>query len=261
MYDSTLKIVSNTSLSIFFGIVVGVVLAPVIAYADQSFRKNDAFTKTNFLLIATWTLVPVFTLYFAYTLFSGHYETAKALAPLGMMIAAMIASASVMKNIAETKANDLTKSKEEKIRKSAFALDTMIAIHTNISIFIRKNDQYVSSNNLYFSRNKNLKFELAQTSEIIKKMIDSLFSETILTYLNEDERTLITNFHIQFYSFYMKYILSQKNTVISSNKKNYLRPYKNLYDYEDIFSMDRFNTLKQFAEEYIHLINPNKDPQ
>lgn len=106
MEDATLQIVSNTSLSIFFGIVIGVVLAPIIAYADQSFRKNDAFTKTNYLLIASWILVPIFTLYFAYTLFYGYYETSKALAPLGMMIAAMIASASVMKNISETKINE-----------------------------------------------------------------------------------------------------------------------------------------------------------
>lgn len=120
MENSTLQIVGNISLSIFFGIVVGVVLAPVIAYVDQSFRKNDAFTKTNYLLIVSWALVPIFTIYFAYTLFSGHYDTAKALAPLGMMIAAMIASASVMKNIAETKKNEADKHAKEA---SKFHLD------------------------------------------------------------------------------------------------------------------------------------------
>ncbi len=208
MNDASLQIVSNTSLSIFFGIVIGVVLAPIIAYADQSFRKNDAFTKTNYLLIASWVLVPVFTLYFAYTLFSGHYETAKALAPLGMMIAAMIASASVMKNIAETKINEDTKhqkdeekSLKEKDRKRLFALNSIQTIDSILSSL---------SADVLGNQVGSLDDDFLPYVGTIKKLIDLVFTETIIQYLNDEEREIISKLYSDFYLFYSTYEYEMK---------------------------------------------------
>ena len=181
MENSTLQIVSNTSLSIFFGILVGVILAPIIAYADHSFRKNDAFTKTNYLLIVSWALVPVFTIYFAYTLFHEYYDTAKALAPFGMMIAAMIASASVMKNIAETKVNEETKhtrdiEKEDKKyakEDSKFYLDKCVSYLEHVHSLLMKlqNDPFSwkdASETLIIMRNLSKKITEESHKEVFQ---------------------------------------------------------------------------------------------
>jgi len=132
----TLSAVGNTSLFIIFGILTGIIFAPVIAYFGQLFERHDASTKTNYFLRTTWILAGIFTLALFYLLLfytpinDKDSNPALALAPLGMMIAALIASASVMKNIAETKANEVKKHEKED---SKFYLEQCIKTLEHVS--------------------------------------------------------------------------------------------------------------------------------
>jgi len=231
----TLLIVGNISLSIFFGILIGTVLAPIIAYSDQSFRKHDSLTITNYLLAFTWILVPVFTLYFAYTLFSGHYETAKALAPLGMMIAAMVASASVMKNIAETKAHDLAKSEKEKERKRAYTYTVIKVIENQLSTFITTHS----------IPNANCKEDYKSQVNEIKKYIKSIFNADTFPYLKEEQQNDISDFYKSFVHFMSFTVNNPEFCAITSEHQT--KAISELQEYRDI------------AKKYIEDYNPEKE--
>jgi len=122
----------------FFGIVL-LLIGFTLYFYDQ--HKKTHYLVDGFLYLS-WIVAAVFAYYLFDLLSLDHSEalkniktfsdyvqyieiqknsvTAQSLAPLGMMIAALIASASVMKNIAETKANEAEKHKKEA---SKFHLD------------------------------------------------------------------------------------------------------------------------------------------
>lgn len=96
------------SLSIFLGLA----LSYFFIIADMIDKKDKKFIIVNLFLYGSWIVAALFALYIVH-LIETNKERAIAFAPLGMMIAALIASASVMKNIAETKANETKKHEKE----------------------------------------------------------------------------------------------------------------------------------------------------
>ncbi|MDP2079159.1 MAG: hypothetical protein Q8J85_14085 [Sulfuricurvum sp.] len=107
----------HPTLFISLAILSGFVIAPILAYTDKKSPIENSTSNANFLLSTTWYLAAGFGIALVSIYFSSPAkeaeEMAKALTPIGMMIAALIASASVMKNIAETKANETKKHEKE----------------------------------------------------------------------------------------------------------------------------------------------------
>lgn len=114
----------HPTLFLSLAIMTGFMIAPLLAYSDKKSPIENSVSNANFLLSSTWFLAAAFSagLFMVYISSPSNdaFEMAKALAPLGMMVAALIASASVMKNIAETKANEAKKHEREA---SKFHLD------------------------------------------------------------------------------------------------------------------------------------------
>ena len=96
----------HPTLFVSLAILVGFAISPLLAYVDKNEEINNSMSNATQFLTATWLLAGVFAILLFSRLFIGDTQTPKALAPLGMMIAALIASASVMKNISETKVNE-----------------------------------------------------------------------------------------------------------------------------------------------------------
>jgi len=118
------------SLSCFIGLLLG-----WLFYLSDSITENNNLKYATLFLQSTWAIAAFFTIYLFILLSQDHSKAieginsvfgyikyleiqknsinAQSLAPLGMMIAALIASASVMKNIAETKANEAEKHAKE----------------------------------------------------------------------------------------------------------------------------------------------------
>jgi preprotein translocase subunit SecG len=203
-----LSTISNTSLFIISGILTGVIFAPIIAYFGQLFERHDAFIKTNFFLRTTWILAGIFAIVLLCLLLfypssdSKSSNPALALAPLGMMIAALIASASVMKNIAETKANedlkyknDEEKSQKEKDRKRIFTTKVIKSISKNLSSIYKKT-QPNNSNKINHTR-KHYESDI----QTIMTLLNSIFCESILPFLTDDDQNTISDFYSDFYNF------------------------------------------------------------
>lgn len=96
--------------TLFFSlsIMLGLVLSYFFTVADLIDKKDKKFIIVNLFLYGSWTVAAIFAVYIVH-LIETDTQRAVAFAPLGMMIAALIASASVMKNIAETKKNEADK--------------------------------------------------------------------------------------------------------------------------------------------------------
>lgn len=126
---------------ISLALLSGFILAPLLAYVDDKAPIKNTTANANRLLTAMWLLAFAFTVTLiiiynsASTPATEAQEMAKALAPFGMMIAAMIASSSVMKNIAETKANEYKKHAKEN---SKFYLEKCISYLEDVDTLIGK---------------------------------------------------------------------------------------------------------------------------
>src|SRR3989339_2111433 len=91
-------------------IVIGIVLFISGVGAYYYDKQKNTHHLVNAFLWLSWILAAIFAIHIFKLINVNKVQDALALSPLGMMIAALIASASVMKNIAETKAHDLSKS-------------------------------------------------------------------------------------------------------------------------------------------------------
>lgn len=210
-----------------FAIMTGIIIAPLLVYTDKKLPIENSVSNATHLLNSAWILGALFAVLIYLLINQSDTAIATALAPLGMMIAALIASASVMKNIAETKANDLTKGDKEKERKRIFALNVMKTIYTTIDVFISKhiNDQDDMTH-----------YDLVENSQVIQKMLDLIFVDDILPYLSVDQQKLLSDIYIQYCDFTVKYI----HTNQSANPITWA-----------YYAIDRYNHFKIFSEEYI----------
>lgn len=215
----------STEYFIFIGIVL-FLLGIALFYYDK--EKNTHYLVNAFLL-SSWVSAAIFAIHIFSLINANKAGEAIALSPLGMMIAALIASASVMKNIAETKAHDLSKSEKEKERKRVFVLNVMITIHTTIDVFINKYSD---------GQDEMSHSALVENSQVIQKMLDLIYIDDVLPYLNENHQNLLSNIYTQYCDFTVKYIHKSPET------NHVIWPF---------YALDRYNHFKIFSEEYIEL--------
>ncbi|MFY9141598.1 hypothetical protein [Sulfuricurvum sp.] len=208
MDDATLQIVSNTSVFIVFGILTGVILAPWFIYMNSKQHLEDNVSHVNIILSATWYLALFYVIGIFYLFLINETSVLVGLTPIGMMIAAMIASASVMKNIAETKAHDIAKSEKEIIRKKKYVYNVMHTIWMTMSSFKSK----VGSMDMPMvgteteAMSNEIRRDLKLNSESVKKLIDSIFVENVLPYLTDEQQYQISELHMFFYEFFSTHI-------------------------------------------------------
>lgn len=129
--------------------------------------------------------------------YSDSKNVGQLISAMAILLSAAVASASVMKNIAETKAHDIAKIEKEKERKRIFALNT---IETMDSVLSSLEDD-ICNHRIDTSLND----EFLPYIETLKKLVDLVFTETIIQYLNDEERKIITQLYRNFYIFYTPY--------------------------------------------------------
>lgn len=153
----------------------------------------EAKPKTStVVLIILWIGIVVIGSELIYMLFHTKPENIPPLTgAIAILLSAAVASASVMKNIAETKAHDLAKSEKEKVRKRAYAFAVMSIIENQLSSFI--------SNHKH--PNENCKENYQKQVNEIKKYIKSVFDADIFPYLTDTQQKDISNFYQEFVHF------------------------------------------------------------
>ncbi len=105
-----MEAVQNFSLFVTLSIISGIFFGAFFIFVDTLNWKDDTRLATAFLW-ASWVSAPVFIAYYA---FFSDQNGKLTLTPLGMMIAAFIASASVMKSIVSQRQIEHEKVKREK---------------------------------------------------------------------------------------------------------------------------------------------------
>lgn len=239
-YPTVYSLVQHTTLFAACGVLTGLAFAPIISYYDQSFKENNAYDKTNLFLVTSWIAAAVFTIVlFLILLFdtntSGNgTSTAQALTPIGMMIAALIASASVMKNIAETKAHDIAKSEKEKLRKRVFAFNIIETINLTVESLSETIDKELMVV---------LHLDFKENMQTVNKLLESIFSESILPFISESEQNKILVFYRNFAKFSFIKQLSHPSL---DNDKDIEEFILLIQDYKKLFT----KLSQEYIEEY-----------
>lgn len=177
--------------------------------------------------------------------------TAPLVGAFAILISAGIASASVMKSIYTARINDIEKAEKEKERKRIFALNVMKTIQVTLGIFSNKaNKQYMHKIGF---RDSESQIDFDTDIQTTGKLLNSVFCESILPYLNDEEQNIISNFYIEYYRFLAAY---NKEENVSFSTRALLanlakKPTKKLPDYLKIFT--------EFAQSYIDLNTKKKE--
>lgn len=214
-------------------------------------KKHKTYYLVDFALISLWIFSIIFVVY-VYRIIG--IENADSAAPFGIILAALLASTSMMKNIAETKANEAIKYKKdeekadkEKDRKRIFTFKVMETIQVTLGTFPKKAEsQYLHTIGL---RDFHSKPDIASDIQTIEKLLNSVFCESILPYLNDNEQIIISTFYSEFHRFlalYKKEYNTSYSVVKSTNKSTLME----LHKYIKAFS--------NFAQSYIDLNTKSK---
>ncbi|MFA6187669.1 MAG: hypothetical protein WC680_00155 [Sulfuricurvum sp.] len=196
--------------TLFFSlsIMLGLVLSYFFTIADLIDKKDKKFIIVNLFLYGSWIVAALFAIYIIY-LIETNQPRAIAFAPLGMMIAALIASASVMKSIAETKANEAIKHKKdeekaakEKERKESFVLNVVETIYI-ISDSIPTD--LVNGDIFNFKNNANTQIDA------MSRLLDLVFIENVVSYLNREQQIFLAELHRAFYTYKSKPLPQEAN--------------------------------------------------
>lgn len=219
-------------------------------------KKHKTYHLINLSLLSLWIFAIVFVLYVYGVL---GIQNASSTAPFGIILAALLASTSMMKSIAETKANeamkyqkDEEKAAKEKERKRIFALNVIKTIQVTLGIFSNKaNKQYMHKIGF---RDSESEIDFDSDIQTTGKLLNSVFCESILPYLNEEEQNIISNFYIEYYRFLAAY--NKEENVSLSTQAGLAnlakRPTKKLPEYLKMFS--------DYAQSYIDLNTKSKEP-
>lgn len=214
--------------------------------------NQETTNNIDSVLTILWIIGFVVALFLVFTIFQhGFTDSAQLIGAFAILISAGIASASVMKSIQTTKINDQEKAAKEKERKRIFALNVMKTIHVTLGIFSNKADkQYMHKIGF---RNSDSEIDFDSDIQTTGKLLNSVFCESILPYLNDEEQNIISNFYIEYYRFLAAYnkeeavSLSTKASLVNLAK----RPTKKLPEYLNMFS--------NFAQSYIALNTKQKE--
>jgi len=211
--------------------------------------QKKSLNAIDNLLLTLWGIGIFSAIMIIFAMLRIGFHDAKEIAPLigafAILISAGLASISMMKSIFTTKINDQEKSEKEKERKRIFALNVMKTIQVTLGIFSNKaKKQYMHKIGL---RDSDSEIDFDSDIQTTGKLLNSVFCESILPYLNDEEQNIISNFYIEYYRFLAAY---NKEENISLSTKASLanlakRPTKKLPEYLNMFS--------NFAQSYIDL--------
>lgn len=206
-------------------------------------KKYKTHYTVNLFLYSFWVIAILFVLYVYGTLDPAHPESVSAFTPLGMIIAAMLASLSVMKNIAETKAHDIAKSKKEKKRKRIFAYKIVQTIRITMEAY-NDNVKDYSENTICEDIKSNL--------ETIKNLINTIFCDSVFPYLSDDEQKILSDLYNHVYSNISAF-RRITNLPQQSSFPNFTNNIEYTYLPSNFNNKNYTNTSIKIANEYITL--------
>lgn len=154
---------------------------------------------------------------------------------VGVCLASLFACYGVLLSVTNTHALEQKKSMQDKKYKILYTIDVMKAINVLVDQFCEEEEKVKV--NFTDNAKETLQISLTRNSEMVKKLIESIFNKDILPYLEETQRDSITGFYIEFNDFYMRYILSPSDN----------RPIPEW----NILSIDRYNHFNIFSNDYI----------
>lgn len=208
--------------------------------------QKKSLNAIDNLLLTLWGIGIFSAIMIVFSILRIGFHDAKMIAPLigafAIFISAGIASASVMKSIYTTKINDQEKAEKEKERKRIFALNVMKTIHVTLTSFSKKVPTQLTalgSRNPVFQSKSDFDSDIQTTG----KLISSVFCESILPYLTDDEQNIISNFYSEYHRFLSTYEQLEILPVPTLNPLK--KPQMNLQQYAKIFTA--------FAQSYIEI--------
>lgn len=218
-------------------LIITSIIFSAIGVIDFYDKRNKTHYLVNVFLYTSWFIAVLFVVFVSQNITNG---TATSLAPIGIIIAAFVASASVMKNIAVTRENeaikhqkDEEKSEKEKDRKRIFALNVMKTIQVTLGTFSKKTESHFRT-------------DFDSDIQTTGKLLNSVFCESILPYLTEEEQIIVSNFYSEYYRFLATYEdNTTKQSYVVSGRIPIKKPQKPLPQYVKIFS--------DFVQSYIDL--------
>lgn len=205
-------------------------------------KKIDYVLKTLWALglaLGSWLIVVMYIIGF---------KDIKGIAPLigafAILISAGIASTSVMKSIYVTKQNEKEKAAKEKERKRIFALNVMKTVQVTLGTFSKKAESHYRS--AIGLRDFRTPTDFDSDIQTTGKLLNSVFCESILPYLTDEEQEIVSNFYSEYYRFLATYEDNTTNqSYVASGRIPTKKPQKPLPQYVKIFS--------NFAQSYIDL--------
>lgn len=166
-------------------------------------------------------------------------DAASLLSAFAVLISAGLASTSVMKSLYTTKINDQEKAEKEKERKRLFAFNVMETIHLTVESLNESADKK-------FSMVLHLDFK--ENIQTVNKLLESIFSESILPFLSENEQKNIS----AFYRLFIKFLFIQQLSHPSIDNEKEIEEFMLLVkDYKKIFT--------KFTQEYIEEYKNTKE--
>ena len=204
--------------------------------------NQETTNNIDSVLTSLWIIGFVVALILTFTIFQkGLTESTSLIGAFAILISAGIASASVMKSIYTVRINDHEKAVKEKERKSIFALKVMETIQVTLGTFSKKAESHYRA--VIGFRDFRTPTDFDSDIQTTGKLLSSVFCESILPYLTDEEQEIISNFYSEYYRFLATYNQddSAKNQLALLAKK----PTMKLHQYIKMFS--------DFAQSYIDL--------
>lgn len=214
----------------------------------QNEQLIRSFKMINFTLLALWTIglwigsILLYVIWFkthGNTYAIANTDVTPLIGAFAILISAGLASTSVMKSIYTTKINDIEKAEKEKERKRIFAFNVMETIHLTVESLNDSADKK-------FSMVLHLDFQ--ENIQTVNKLLESIFSESILPFLSESEQKNISVFYRLFIKFLFIKQLSHPSIDDEKDIEEFILLVK---DYKKIFT--------GFSQEYIEEYKNTKE--
>lgn len=204
---------------------------------------KKSLETTDKVLSSLWTIGVAVAIWLIVVIIIVGLKDLKGTAPLvgafAILISAGIASASVMKSIHTAKINDIEKAEKEKERKRIFALKVMETIHLTVeSLKDSAGKEFIIVAHLDFK----------ESMETVNKLLESIFSESILPFLSENEQKNVSVFYREFKKFSFIKQLSHPDMKNDKEIEEFMLLIK---DYKKIFT--------KFSQEYIEEYKKTKE--
>lgn len=212
---------------------------------------KKSLDTTDKVLSSLWTIGVAVAAWLIVVIIIVGLKDLKGTAPLvgafAILISSGIASASVMKSIHTAKINDIEKAEKEKERKQIFALNVMKTIHVTLTAFSKKAESHYRSSIGLKSFRSPIDFD--SDIQTTGKLLNSVFCESILPFLTNEEQIIVSNFYSEYYRFIATN--EQDDSLPSHLAPLKKRPTMKLHQYVKMFS--------DFAQSYIDLNAKGKE--